>query len=377
MSGFIQNLLGDSPGNFLKGVAKGFFGNDYLRDYQHASKTFRSDSYAYAPKYKFLFHVYFDINLSLIGNGTGAFPTDSRIGLAVKNITLPSYSFDVHKMNQYNRKRIVQTKIQYDDINITFHDDNANLIRQLWYNYYTYYYKDATKTTVDYGSTGEGKAFDYNRRNVYDQALGYDYDWGYIGESSLEQQNNLAASLGYSKAPFFRSIKIYGFNQHNYVLYQLINPTLTSFKHDTYDYAQTNGTMEASMGVAYETVKYYQGAIDGRAITNGDPQNNPASDFAIDHYDKTPSPIMRPGANGTIIGQGGLADGAGGILSDLKNGNILGAIQKGGMSYQTIIGNGGIGSIINNDIRGVVNDSVRGTPNRSNTFNFPVFGSSK
>ena len=92
MSGFIQNLLGDSPGNFLKGVAKGFFGNDYLRDYQHASKTFRSDSYAYAPKYKFLFHVYFDINLSLIGNGTGAFPTDSRIGLAVKNITLPSYS---------------------------------------------------------------------------------------------------------------------------------------------------------------------------------------------------------------------------------------------------------------------------------------------
>lgn len=377
MSGFIQNLLGDSPTNVLKGVAKGFFGNDYLRDYQHASKTFRSDSYAYAPKYKFLFHVYFDINLALIGNGKGAFPTDSRIGLAVKSISLPSYSFDLHTMNQYNRKRIVQTKIKYEDINVTFHDDNANLIRQLWYNYYTYYYKDATKTTVDYGSTGEGKAFDYNRRNVYDQALGYDYDWGYIGESSLEQQNNLAASLGYSKAPFFRSIKIYGFNQHNFVMYQLINPVLTSFKHDTYDYAQSNGTMESSMGIAYETVKYYQGAIDGRAITNGDPQKNPASDFAIDHYDKTPSPIMRPGANGTILGQGGLADGAGGILSDLKNGNILGAIQKGGMSYQTIIGSGGIGSIINSDLKGVINDSVRGTPNRNNTFNFPVFGSSK
>ena len=377
MSGFIQNLLGDSPNNFLKGVAKGFFGNDYLRDYQHASKTFRTDSYAYAPKYKFLFHVYFDINLSLIGNGTGAFPTDSRFGLAVKNIQLPSYSFDVHTMNQYNRKRIVQTKIKYEDINISFHDDNANLIRQLWYNYFTYYYKDANKSTVDAGTSTGGKSFDYNKRNVYDTSLGYDYDFGYVGESSLDQQNVLAASLGYSKAPFFRSIKIYGFNQHNFVMYQLVNPIITSFKHDNYDYAAANGTMENNMSIAYETVKYYQGAIDGRAITSGEPQNNPAGDFAVDHYDKTPSPIMRPGANGTIIGQGGLSDAAGGILYDLKRGNIMGAVRQGGMAVQTIGSSGGLGAIVNSDLKTVINDSVRGTPNRPNTFNFPVFQSSK
>jgi hypothetical protein len=54
MSGFFQNLLKDT--------AAGFFGNEYLRDYTHAAKTFRPNGYQYAPKFKFLFHVYFEIN---------------------------------------------------------------------------------------------------------------------------------------------------------------------------------------------------------------------------------------------------------------------------------------------------------------------------
>ena len=42
MAGFIQDLLTDA--------AKAFFTSDYLRDYTHASKTFRTDAYGYAPK---------------------------------------------------------------------------------------------------------------------------------------------------------------------------------------------------------------------------------------------------------------------------------------------------------------------------------------
>jgi hypothetical protein len=46
----------------LRNAVTGFFGNPYLRDYTHASKTFRPDSYALSPKLKFLFHVVFNIN---------------------------------------------------------------------------------------------------------------------------------------------------------------------------------------------------------------------------------------------------------------------------------------------------------------------------
>jgi len=49
MAGFFQNLLTDA--------VQGFFGSEYLRDYTHASKTFRTNAYGYAPKFKHLFHV--------------------------------------------------------------------------------------------------------------------------------------------------------------------------------------------------------------------------------------------------------------------------------------------------------------------------------
>ena len=372
MAGFIQDLLGDSPGNVARDAVRGFFGNDYLRDYTHASKTFRTDGYAYSPKYKFLFHVYFDINYDLIGNGSQAFPADNALGLAVKSITLPSYSMDTHTMNQYNRKRIVQTKIKYDDISISFHDDNANLVRQMWYNYYSYHYKDPTKSTIDDGSKNRGSIYDYNKRNLYDATVKGDTDWGFVGESSKQQLNDLQSSLGlqYSKAPFFKSIKIYGFNQHNFVMYQLINPMITTFKHDTYDYSATSATMESTMGIAYETVKYYQGAIDGKAITNNTTDNGPASDFAKTHYDKTVSPIARPGANGTIFGQGGLVDGLGGVISDLGSGNILGAIQTAGRTAQTFGNRDSLTQALKGDVVGGIRDTVSGTPNRNNLFSF-------
>ena len=77
MSGFFQNLLTDA--------AAGFFGNEYLRDYTHASKTFRPNAYQYAPKLKFLFHVYFEINQSAYAVGI---PQGANFGLAVKSIKL-------------------------------------------------------------------------------------------------------------------------------------------------------------------------------------------------------------------------------------------------------------------------------------------------
>ena len=38
---------------------------DILKDYTHASKTFRSAGYDLAPRNKFLFYVYFNVNLNI------------------------------------------------------------------------------------------------------------------------------------------------------------------------------------------------------------------------------------------------------------------------------------------------------------------------
>jgi len=372
MAGFFQDLTGESVSGFAKSIAKGFFGNDYLRDFQHASKTFRTDGYAYSPKFKFLFHVYFKINKEYIDPMKAAFPTDAQFGLLVKKVQLPSFTFDTHTMNQYNRKRIVQTKIKYDDISISFHDDNANLIRQMWYNYYTYHYKDATKfnTTTSMKAPGNNSTqpqkFDF-RRNTYDPVIDQN-DWGFMGEKVLDQPTS---SLMPGKAPFFDCINIYGFNQHNFVMYQLVNPIITSFKHDTYDYSQGNGIMENTMTLAFETVKYYDGAIDGGAITNASSSANAvADDFGTKaHYDTTLSPISRPGSNATILGQGGLVDAAGGILQDIERGNYAAAVQTAGRTFNTFK-NQSVKEIIKGDIMGEVTTGT--TSNKNSPFSFTI-----
>ncbi len=360
MSGFFQN--------FAKDVAGGFFGNDYVRDYTHAAKTFRPNAFQYAPKFKFLFHVYFEINPAVYAVGLS---TGTNFGLTVKTVKLPSYSFDTHVMNQYNRKRIVQTKIKYDPIDIAFHDDNGNRVRNMWYNYYTYYYKDATKPvvttsgrqTITNNSLAPNGGADYNSRNLYNNSIAGDEDWGYIGDTSTASQTLSSSSQGISKIPFFKNIQIYGFNQHNFVLYTLVNPIITRFSHDTYDYSSGSGTMTNTMTIDYETVKYAEGALDGRAPSNTVPG------FGMDeNYDRTLSPIARLGSNQTILGQGGLVDSVGGAIQDLANGNFLGAIRTAGTSYNTFK-NANLKQVAKSDINGILTQatqqslpgSVRGT----------------
>jgi hypothetical protein len=362
MAGFFQTQL--------KSAAGTFFGGDYLRDQQHAAKIFRPNAYAYSPKLKFLFHVYFDINRE-------AYPfnveTGANFGLAVKTVKLPSYNFATTELNQYNRKRLVQTKIKYDPIDITFHDDNSNVIRNLWQAYFTYYYADSTKPKVVFAGSRGGQpqagatSANYNTRTQYSQSITGDDNWGYIGETSTPSGPNSA------KLPFFKNITIFGFNQHNFVAYTLINPILSRAGHDTYSYSEGGGTMEMSMGVEYETVVYNQGALDGQT------PSNIVTGFGLDStYDRTLSPIARPGSNGTILGPNGLVDGVGGAINDLANGNILGAIQKAGTTYNTFK-NGNLKTIAKAELtQGISKVLVSGAASagRALTVNTPIYGSS-
>jgi len=312
MSGFFQDLL--------SGAVGGFFGSDYLRDYTHASKTFRPNAYENAPKLKFLFHTYFEINQELFDAGVDG---RQNYGLLVKEIKLPSYTFDTAQLNQYNRKRIVQTKIKYEPITITFHDDNASKATKLWEAYYRYNYRDGSKPNVMFsGNRGSNSGGDitYNNRNIYSSKVD-GADWGYIGDTFTGSDR---------KIPFFKNITVFGFYQHNFTAYTLINPIITSFQHDTYNYSEGAGIMQNTMTIDYETVVYNYGAIDGN-----NPDNIVTGFGSEENYDRRRSPIALPNSNARILGSGGLVDSVGGTLEALGSGNILGAIKTAGSAYYT------------------------------------------
>ena len=342
--------------NFGQDFLKGFIGNDTLRDYTHASRVFTTNQYELKPRYKFLYHVSFTLNVQQIPYLKGVFSNGdiAELSLLVKNVDLPKYSVDTETLSQYNRKRVVQTRINYQPVNLAFHDDGGDNARRLWYYYYSYYYKDATQQylspNVTNGSEGASAnrqaGFGYNVRDIYAKELQVK-DWGYSGETWTD-----GTSAASGKPPFFRDIRIYGLDQRRFAEYVLINPVITAWNHDRYDYAESNGIMEHQMTVAYETVKYYEGALgESRPDTNVLGFADPS------HYDTRVSPIARPGANQTVFGQGGLLDAGVGIIDDLQSGNFLGAIGSAARANNTLK-NPQLGSIAESEVTEIVTKSV-------------------
>ena len=350
-------------GYFGQNFLEGFFGQQWVKDYSHAPLTFTTNGYQLMPRYKFLYHVFFNINTGQIpalqaAYGDGAI---SSVGLMAKVTDLPSYTIDVETMNQYNRKRLVQKKIEYNPVTITLHDDNSDLIRSMWYQYYSYYYKDPIQPydniPAQSGTMGQSavapQGFGYNTRDIYNQSRPVS-DWGYVGESYSDGTAAGPTQGSTSGKPaFFNDITIYGLSQKKFAQYTLINPMITEWKSDQYDYSQGNGTMAHQMTIRYETVKYYNGAIGGSFPSNavqgfGDPT----------HYDTLPSGLARPGSTTSVFGQGGLIDAGAGFTQDLQalaSGqgglqNIIGAVQTAGTAYNTFK-NKSILSVANNDIQ--------------------------
>lgn len=322
-----------------------------LRDYTHASKTFGvgggpnsgSGTYAQLPRFKFLFYVYFNVNLNipaLKNLFSGATPL-STVGYMVKTAQLPSYDIDVSTLNQYNRKRLVQTKINYNPAQIVFNDDNSDLIRNMWYQYYQYYYSDPT---YQYGDTpAQSGALgvlstplpviggNYNISDLYAPNRPVEH-WGLSGQGyNNPTLTSLASSLltgpASGQPPFFNDITIYGLSQKTFAQYTMINPLITNWTHDTYDYSQGSQVMTNTMTIKYEAVKYYSGDIGGVQPSISVPG---FADPAF--YDTQKSPIASPGSTGQVLQGGSLVSVPEGNKQDLQ------ALNTGHNTLQNIMG---------------------------------------
>lgn len=275
----------------LQGIGSG----ESVRDFRHASKIFVDNNYELMPKQQFLYYVFFEISdnakqNSILLNSTTLKQIEA--GILVKAIDLPKFRMDFKTYNAYNRKDYVQTKINYEPILMTLHDDNANVVRDLWRAYYAYYFRD-----MDYDPQ-DGQYNAAYELGKYEPRIAE--NWGYSPAQASSRQ-------------FFRSIKIYSLSQKQYSLYTLINPKIESFEHGRHDYGQAAGTMEHTMRVNYETVNYAKGYV-----TAG---NEPKG--MTDRYDNQPSPLT-PIGGGTrsITGQGGLVDDFTAAISGLEEGNL-------------------------------------------------------
>ena len=284
--------------NFLNQVATG----DIVSSYKHASRLFLDFDYALMPKSGWLFHVFFDLNPSLtfIDN----MPT-VEAGMLVKSVDLPKFTFDTRISNNYNRPNIVQTKIKYDQIQIVFHDDMSNVVRNLWFDYYNYYYRDAD---AGYDGSSGGVNPTYQASNRY--KLG---------------QRDMLNRFGYSPrsksitTQYLQSIRIYSLYKKKFSEYTLVNPTISAFSHGSHATESSNSLLEHTMTVQYESVLYSSGYTSVNTVKG----------FADLHYDKSPSPLsVAGGGTNSILGPGGILAAADEITKDGTAGNFGSAAFK-------------------------------------------------
>ena len=340
-------------------VSQPFPAGGGVADYSHASKSFVAGGYDLSPRNKFLFYVYFNLNTNIpaVANLVSG-NKSSTIGLQVKTAQLPGYQIDVATMNQYNRKRLVQNKINYNPCQIVFNDDHSDLIRNMWYQYYQYYYADPQykygNTPAQAGALGEISGvlggFSYGSNDIYSPAR-IVQKWGLSGQGySNPSLQTLATSLltgpAAGQEPFFRDITIYGLSQKMYAQYTMINPLITEWTHDQYDYGQGNGIMTHTMSIRYENVKYYSGDVGGAQ------PSDPVTGFANpSHYDTIPSDITKPGSNNTVGNQDSIRTSVQGTKQDLQAlsqgqntlQNVLGAVGQGLVPLATNILTGAVG----------------------------------
>ena len=284
--------------NFLTGAADGS-GN--LRSYQHATRLYVDNNYQLTPKAGWIYYVKVNVNPKIKNIITNSALKEEftewlnkyngTVGLLAKTIDLPKFSVETEILNQYNRKTVIQKKINYNPITIVFHDDMANVSLNLWKSYYQYYYGDSLSAT----GVNPQIYFKY-QDNKYDSRV---------------LDANYGLSNGQSER-FFNSIDIYQLHQKKFTNIKLINPIIKEWSSDNLDQTQGNRMLTSRMTLEYETVIY------DTAATNNITKENPG--FNKDHYDNTPSPLGIGGqGTNSVLGPGGLIAGASSIFGTLNN----------------------------------------------------------
>jgi hypothetical protein len=256
------------------------------------------------PKQKFLFHVVFNTDETLFVDG---FSSNERyqLNMLVKSADLPKYNMSYEEKVQYNKKMYAGTRIAYEPVNITFHDDHADTVNAFWKKYYEYNIADSIGMNSDLTIS--------NTKDDY-YLFGSERQTTKFGMDTPKQRQK----------PYLKGIEIFVLHKQRFTSMTLVNPVIGSFSHDNVDQADGQGIMNNTMQILYETVLYKSGIVN----------KNNVPGFATINYDNSPSPLsVLGGGTNSVFGPGGVVDGIGSVIRNVQSGNILGAILGASNTY--------------------------------------------
>jgi hypothetical protein len=275
------------------------FGLYYVKTSHDASKRFNQEStFMYRNQPRFPFEYYININLQGGGPAQKQYEryfnnvTWAQVQPLVKTIEMPSFKVETNSLNQYNRSRLSQTKLNFEPVRVVFHDVADGKTLKFWEMYYTYYFLDGIEPGVNQPKepSRPGNASPYSLENLKNMVPTINPNLAGL-PASVKDLFNPSKNGGGPGAPFNNNgIKskldnivsntmdnhLFGYNSYRidndrYLIktidiYQvhggrfnkvtLVNPRITAFTHDVLNYAENGKTLEISFTFMYEYAYY-------------------------------------------------------------------------------------------------------------------------
>lgn len=287
----------------------GFF---YEKSSRHATYNFNQDSQAlYRNQPRFPFEYYINLNLNNVGSASSYIsqffnnPSWQQVMPLVKTIEMPSMKIETTPLNQYNRKRLSQTKIAYEPVKVVFHDVADGKTLKFWDMYYRYYFDDGNEPGKNQNKQSQANNKQYSVeqfvKNITPKinkdilnlpsSIKDVFSGGKNKSSALPTntlgdknaiQNIVSDSLDNHHFGFnlptvlnirnlIQSIDIYQVHGGRFNQVTLVNPRISAFTHDVLSYSDTDRTLELTFTFEYEYAYY---TIQNMKLGGGETNNN-------------------------------------------------------------------------------------------------------
>jgi hypothetical protein len=291
----------------------------YEKSARHATHTFNQDAQLlYRNQPRFPFEYYVNFNLNQVGTAkeyiSSFFNTAdlSQIPPLVKTVEMPSMKIETTPLNQYNRKRLSQTKITYEPIKMVFHDVADGKTLKFWEMYYRYYFADGTEAGINDPVKSQKKnspmsvetllhnitpainpnilGLPSSIKNLFQSnaPTGANSPTNTVGSKS-DTQNIVSDTLDNHNFGFnlpvvqnvrnlIQSIEIFQVHGGRFNRVTIVNPRISAFTHDVLNYAAGDKTLELTFSFEYEYAFYtVQNLKLGGAETNNHSSLEPFS----------------------------------------------------------------------------------------------------
>lgn len=223
----------------------------FYKDFKNAERFKPANT---PVRQKFNGYVNFNFNPNVKVDFLNDVDFQNRLSSMVKTSTIPSAEFAVDTKNQYNRKRLTVSAVDYKPVSISVYDTVDSLWVIMLMRMYSHLFTNPTNLydveTTDNTTTSTKKNIKYD---VVPEAVPSGDGEGTSGSFNRPFDSN---SSGLNLQPgnernFITSIDIVQYHGQKVIKYTLFNPMITSFEIDGLDYSDSGANM-INLNVMYE-----------------------------------------------------------------------------------------------------------------------------